>query len=54
MGLLNIYDIMLAHNLPAYIATRKWCVLKVTLQVATLGVESAVSDCLVLICCAVS
>ena len=23
MGVLNIYDIMLAHNVPAYMATRK-------------------------------
>jgi len=38
---------MLAHNIPAYTATRKWRVLKVTTQVATLGAESAVFDCLV-------
>jgi len=30
VGVLNIYDIVLAHNVPAYIATRKWRVLKVT------------------------
>jgi len=29
-SLLNIYDIMLAHIVSAYIATRKWRVLKVT------------------------
>ena len=50
MGMLNVYDIMLAHNVPVYIVTRKWHVLKVTLQVATLGAESAVYDCLVLTC----
>ena len=38
---------MFAHNIPAYIATRKWRMLKVTLQVATPGTESAVYDCLV-------
>jgi len=40
-------DIMFAHNVPAYTATRKWRVLKVTPQVATPGAESAVYDCLV-------
>ena len=35
------------NNVPAYTATRKWRVLKVTPQVATTGVESAVYDCLV-------
>ena len=44
MGVLNIYDVMLVHNVPAYIATRKWRVLKVTPQV---GAESAVYGCLV-------
>jgi len=39
VGVLNIYDIMLAQNVPTYIATRKR-VLKVTLQVATSGAES--------------
>jgi len=39
VGVLNSYDIMLAHNVPACIATRKR-VLKVTLQVATPGAES--------------
>ena len=24
VGVLNIYDIVLAHNVPAYIPTRKW------------------------------
>ena len=47
MGALNIYDIMLAHNVSAYTATRKLRVLKVTFQVATPGAESAVCDCLV-------
>jgi len=28
------------NHVPAYIATRKWCVLKVTLQVGTQGTES--------------
>ena len=38
MGVLNVYDIMLAHNVRAYIATRKWRVLKVTpTQVVTEG-----------------
>ena len=50
VGMLNIYDIMFAHNVPAYIVTRKWCVLKVTPQMATPGVESAVYDCLVFFC----
>jgi len=45
--MLNSYDIMFAHNVPAYITTRKWHVLKVTLQVVTLGAECAVYDCLV-------
>ena len=35
-----------SHNVHAYIATRKWRVLKVTPQVATPGAESAVYDCL--------
>ena len=47
MGMSNIHDIMFAHNV--YIATRKWRVLKVTLQVATPGVESAVYNCLVFV-----
>ena len=39
---------MLAHNVPAYIATRKWRELKVSLQVAiTSMAESAVYDCIV-------
>ena len=38
MGVLNIHDITLAHNVRAYIATRKWRVLKVTpTQVVTEG-----------------
>jgi len=47
VGVFNIHDIMFAHNVPQYIATRKWRVFKVTLQVATLGAESAACDCLV-------
>ena len=47
MSVLNIHDIMPAHNVPSYIATRKLCVLKVTAQVATQGAESAVYECLV-------
>jgi len=35
-----------SHNVHAYIATRKWRVLKVTPQVVTPGAESAVYDCL--------
>jgi len=35
------------HNVPLYIATRKWRVLRVTPQVATPGAESAIYDCLV-------
>jgi len=42
-------DIMLAHNVPAYIATRICRVLKVTSKVATPGGESAVYDCLVIV-----
>jgi len=38
---------MRKHNVPAYIATRKRRALKVTLQVATPGAESAFDDCLV-------
>jgi len=38
VGVLSVYEIMLAHNVPAYIATRKWRVLKVTpTQVVTEG-----------------
>jgi len=33
----NMYDIMFAHNVPAYIATRKWRVLKVTTGGNTVG-----------------
>ena len=29
--MMNIYGIMFAHNVPAYIVTGKWRVLKVTL-----------------------
>ena len=47
VGVLNIYDVMLAHNIHTYIATTKWRVLKVTLQLATPGEESAIYDCLV-------
>ena len=47
MGILNIYAVMFAHNVPAYIATRKCCVLKVTPQMAAPGAESVVYDCLV-------
>jgi len=49
VGVLNIYDITFAHNVPVYIATRKWHVLKVTPQMATPGTESAVYDCLVVV-----
>jgi len=45
VGVLNIYDIMLARNAHA---TRKWRVLKVTPHVATQGAESAVCYCLVI------
>ena len=42
---------MFAHNVHAYIATRKWRVLKVIPQVATQGgAESAVYDCFVYVC----
>ena len=47
MGVLNIYDIIFARNVPAYIATRKLRVLKVTPQMVTPGAESAVYDSLV-------
>ena len=46
MGVLNIHDITFAHNVPAYMATRKRRAPKVTPQVATPGAESAVYDCL--------
>ena len=36
---------LFAHDVVAYAATRKWRVLKVTLQVAAPGAESAVYDC---------
>jgi len=49
VGVLNIYEIILAHNVHRITATRKWRVLKVTPQVATQGAESAVYDCLVLV-----
>jgi len=49
VGVLNIYDITFAHNVPVCIATRKWHVLKVTPQMATPGTESAVYDCLVVV-----
>jgi len=42
VGMLNIYDIMFV---PVNIATRKWRVLKVTPQMATLQVEFADYDC---------
>jgi len=47
VGMLSINDIVFAHNVPVYIATRKLHVLKVTAQAATPGAESAVCDCLV-------
>jgi len=49
VGVLNIiYDIMLAHNVPPYVATRKLRVFKVTPpQLSTPGAKSAVYDCLV-------
>ena len=47
MGVLNIYDIIFARNVPAYIATRKLRVLKVTPQMVTPAAESAVYDSLV-------
>jgi len=50
VGVLNIYDIVLAHNVPAYMATRKWRVLNVTAEVAAPGAESAVCNCLVAVC----
>ena len=42
MGVLNIHDIIVAHNVRAYIATRKWRALRVTPQAAAPGAESAV------------
>jgi len=47
VSMLNIHDIMFARNVPMYIATRRWCVLKVTPQLAIPGAESVVYDCLV-------
>ena len=46
-GVLNIYDIMFAHNVSVYIVTQKWRVLKVTPQVTTPEAESVVYDTLV-------
>jgi len=46
---LNIYDITFAHNVPAYIASRKSRVLKVTHQLATRGSESVIYDCFVVV-----
>jgi len=46
-GRVVYYDIMFAHNVPVYVATRKRRVLKVTPRVATPGAESAVCDCFV-------
>jgi len=47
VGVLNIYDIMSAHNVSVYIVTQKWRVLKVTPQVTTPEAESVVYDTLV-------
>jgi len=44
VGMLNIYEIMFEDNVPAYIVTTKWCLLKVTVQVTTPGAESAVYE----------
>jgi len=51
VGVLNIYDMMLARNVHANMATRRRRVLKVTPppKVATQGAESAVYDCLVVV-----
>ena len=51
VGALSIYDMMFAHNVLAYIATRKWRVLKVTLQVATPEAESVLSMTSLCWCC---
>ena len=40
-----MYRTMFAHNAIAYIATNKWRVLQVTLQVAAAGAESATDRC---------
>jgi len=48
--MLNIYDIMFAHNVPAYVAIRKWRARKATAQMATPGAESAVCGCIVCDC----
>jgi len=45
MGVLTIYDIMFAHNVPGYMATKMTC----APQVATPGAKSAVYDCLVIV-----
>jgi len=39
-------DVMFAHSVPSYIATRTGRALKVAHQAAAPGAESAVSDCL--------
>jgi len=44
VGVLNIRDVMFAHNVPV---ARERRVLKVTLQVAAAGAASAVCVCLV-------
>ena len=38
-------DVMFAHNVAAYIATRNGRALKVTAQLVAPGAESAVYDC---------
>jgi len=47
VGVLNIYDVMLARNIHAYIAIKNDVCLRWQ-QVATPGAESAVYDCHVL------
>ena len=45
-AVLNIHYIMFAHNVQVYILTQGGHVLKVTPQVAALGAESVVYNCL--------
>jgi len=45
-AVLNIHYVMFAHNVQVYILTQGGHVLKVTPQVAALGAESVVYNCL--------
>jgi len=49
VGVLNIYDIMLAHNVHAYKATKKMSCVYSNSPASNTGAESAVYHCLVLV-----